>query len=85
MKIAMGDYLASIKVNCAPCYFIPYNILKSFFASICSRSVHVFLKDSIFEASSPTRHTTEITRLLKKVFPNAAALVMYTDVWRAGS
>ena len=39
----------------------------------------MFLKDSIFEASSPIRHTTELTRLLKKVFPKAAALVMYTD------
>jgi hypothetical protein len=77
--MAMGDYLASINVNCAPCYFIPYNILKYFFASICSGSVHVFLKNSIFQASSPTRHTPELTRLLKKVFPNTAALVMYTD------
>ena len=36
-EIAMEDYLASIKVRCAPCYFIPYKILKSFFASMCSR------------------------------------------------
>ena len=41
--------------------------------------MHVFLKDSIFEASSPTRHTTELSRLLKRIFPNTAAVVMYTD------
>jgi hypothetical protein len=39
----------------------------------------VFLKDSIFEASSPTRHTTELAWLLKKMFPNTAAVVLYTD------
>jgi hypothetical protein len=39
----------------------------------------MFLKDSIFETSSPTRHTAEVTRLLKKVFPNTAAVVVYTD------
>jgi hypothetical protein len=39
----------------------------------------VFLKDSIFEASSPTRHTAELARLLKKMFPNTAAIVLYTD------
>jgi len=80
MKIAMGDYLASIKVYCAILCFILYNILKYFFASsLCSGSVHVFLKDFISEASSPTRHTTELTRLLNKVFPNKTAVVMYTD------
>ena len=59
--------------------FIPYNILKCFFASLYSWSVHEFLKDSIFEASSPTRHTAELTRLLNKVFPNTSPVVMYTD------
>ena len=39
----------------------------------------MFLKDSIFEASSPTRHTAELSRLLKRIFPNTAAVVMYTD------
>jgi hypothetical protein len=39
----------------------------------------VFLKDSIFEALSPTRHTTELARLLKKLFPNTTAVVLYTD------
>jgi len=42
-------------------------------------TVHVSLKDSIFEASSPTRHTTELGRRMKKMFPNAVAVVMYTD------
>ena len=42
-------------------------------------SVHVFLKDSIFQASSPTIHTTELDRLMKKTFPNVVAVVMYTD------
>jgi hypothetical protein len=39
----------------------------------------VCLKDSIFEGSSPTRHTAELGMLMKKMFPNAVALVMYTD------
>ena len=39
----------------------------------------MFLKDSIFEASSPTRHTAEFARLLKKLFPNTAAVVGYTN------
>ncbi len=39
----------------------------------------MFLKDSIFEASSPTRHTAELARLLKKSFPNTTAVVLYTD------
>ncbi len=41
--------------------------------------VHVFLKDFIFEVSSPARHTTELGMLMKKMFPNAIALVIYTD------
>ena len=75
----MGDYLASIKVNCATGYLIPYKLLKSIFSSLCSWSVQVFLKDSIFEASSHTRHITELARLLKKMFPNTTAVVMYMD------
>jgi hypothetical protein len=42
-------------------------------------TVHVFLKDSIFEASSPTRHTAELGILMKKMSPSAVAVVMYTD------
>ncbi len=42
-------------------------------------TVHVFLKDSILQASSPTRHTTELGRLIKKMFPNVVAVVMYSD------
>jgi hypothetical protein len=42
-------------------------------------AVHVFLKDSIFEASSPTRDTAELAMLLKNKFPNVVALVVYTD------
>ena len=42
-------------------------------------SVHVILKDSIFEASSPTRHTAELGKLMKTMYPNAVALVIYTD------
>ena len=39
----------------------------------------MFVKDSIFEASSPTRHTTELAKLLKTLFPNTIAFVVYTD------
>ncbi len=39
----------------------------------------MFLKDSIFEASSPTRDTAELAMLLKNKFPNVVALVVYTD------
>jgi len=42
-------------------------------------TVHVFLKDSIFEASSPTRHTTELGRPMKKMCPDAVAVIMYKD------
>ena len=49
------------------------------YALLDAWTVHVFLKDSIFEASSPTRHTTELARLMKKMFPDAVALIMYTD------
>ena len=42
-------------------------------------TVHVFLKDSIFKASSPTRHTSELERLTKKMFPNVVVMIMYTD------
>jgi hypothetical protein len=41
--------------------------------------VHVFLKDSIFEASCPPRHTAELGRLLKGKYSNALAVIMYTD------
>ena len=37
------------------------------------------MKDSMFEESSPTRHTTELGLLMKKMFPNAIAFVVYTD------
>jgi len=39
----------------------------------------MFLKDSTFEASSPTRHTTELGKLMEKLHPNFVALVIYTD------
>ena len=42
-------------------------------------NVHVILKDSIFEASSPTRHTAELGMLIKKLYPSAAALIVFTD------
>jgi hypothetical protein len=42
-------------------------------------TVHVYLKDSIFEASSPTRHTAELERLIKQMFPLAVAIVLFTD------
>jgi hypothetical protein len=35
---------------------------------LCVGTVHIFLKDSIFEASSPTRHTNELGRLIKKMY-----------------
>ncbi len=41
--------------------------------------VHVFLKDLIFQASSPTRRTIELGRLMYKMFPEAVAVIMYTD------
>ena len=41
--------------------------------------VHVFLKDSIFQASSPTRHTAELGMLIKQLYPSAAALILFTD------
>ena len=41
--------------------------------------MHVFLKDSIFEASCPTRHTAELGRLMKEQYPDAVAVIMYTD------
>jgi len=45
----------------------------------CLGIVHVFLKDSIFEASCPTRHTTKLGRLMKELYPSAVAVIMYTD------
>ena len=42
-------------------------------------TVHVFLTDSIFEASCSTRHTTELGRLLKEKYSDAVAVIMYTD------
>jgi len=42
-------------------------------------TVHILLKYSIFQASSPTRHTTELGRLMKQKFPSAVAVVMYTE------
>jgi hypothetical protein len=44
-----------------------------------SGTVHVFLKDSIFEASSPARHTAELGRLIKEMFPLAVAIILFTD------
>ena len=41
--------------------------------------MHVFLKDSIFQASSPTRHTAGLARLMKKMYPEAVPVIMYTD------
>ena len=56
-----------------------YTQLKPFYSSSCLDSVHVFLNESIFEAFSPTMHITELARLLKKLFPNTTAVVLYTD------
>jgi hypothetical protein len=39
----------------------------------------VHLKDSIFQASSPTRHTAELGMLIKDLCPSAAALILFTD------
>ena len=37
------------------------------------------LKDSIFEGSSPTRHTAELGMMMKKIFLNTVAPFAYTD------
>jgi ABC-type transporter Mla maintaining outer membrane lipid asymmetry permease subunit MlaE len=42
-------------------------------------TVYVFLKDSIFQASDPTRHTAELGRQLKTMYPNAVAIIIFTD------
>ena len=41
--------------------------------------VHIFLKYSIFQTSSPTRHTVEIGKLIKQIFPYAVAIILFTD------
>ena len=41
--------------------------------------MNIFLNDSIFEASSPTRHRSELGRVMKKMFPDAFAVILYTD------
>ena len=41
-------------------------------------TIHIYLKDSIFQASSPTRHNAELGMLIKKMYPFAAALIMFT-------
>jgi hypothetical protein len=40
--------------------------------------VHVYLKDSIFQASSPSRHTTELRMLIISMFPSATAMIVFT-------
>ena len=61
-------------------FIVYYNCEYSFaYMLIHIGNVNTSLKDSIFEASSPTRHTAELGRLLKKMYPNAVAVVMYTD------
>ncbi len=37
------------------------------------------LKDSMFEAWSPTRHTAELGLIMKKMFTNATSPFVYTD------
>ena len=37
------------------------------------------MKNSVFEAQSPTRHATELGKTMKAVYPIAVALVIYTD------
>ena len=49
------------------------------FAIYHARTAHIFLKDYIFQASSPTRHTTELGKLIKKMFPSAVAIILFTD------
>jgi hypothetical protein len=41
--------------------------------------IYAYLKDSIFKPSSPTRHTSELASVLKKMYPNAVAMIIYTD------
>ena len=50
---------------------------------VCVRCVvgtaHIYLKNSIFQASSPTRHTAELGMLIKIMYPSADALILFTD------
>jgi hypothetical protein len=46
---------------------------------LCVGTVHIFLKDYIFEASSPSMHTVQHGRLMKKMYPTAIAGILYTD------
>jgi hypothetical protein len=46
---------------------------------LCVGIVRIFFKDSIFEASSPTKHKVELGRLMKKIYPTAFAVILYTD------
>jgi len=41
--------------------------------------VHVFLKDSSFQASCPNKHTDELASVLKKMYPQAVGLILFTD------
>ena len=42
-------------------------------------NVHVFLKDSKFQASFPTQHPAELGMLMKKFYSYADALILFTD------
>jgi len=46
---------------------------------LCVWTVHVFLKDYIFEASCPTRHKAELGRQMKELYLTVVAIIMYTD------
>jgi hypothetical protein len=42
-------------------------------------NVHVYIKDSIFQASSPTRHTAELGMLITEICPSSNALILFID------
>jgi hypothetical protein len=78
----MDNCQAYIKVICLIILFM-YLVFVSYCFCLCILlcvgNIHILFKDSIFEASSPTMHTPKLGRLMKKMYPTAVAVILYTD------
>jgi hypothetical protein len=66
-----GSFTPSVCLEVA----VPSKIEESFYRG----SVHVSYKDSIFQASSPWRHATEIARMIQDKGEVPECLVLYSD------
>lgn len=77
-KFAVADH-DFMKSSVIPSVTLLCDTPDSIDGSFYQGQVYVGIKDAILEASSPLRHSTELSKILKEQKGNPAILLLYTD------